>query len=63
MKKVTVLEALESFGDEVDLEKLIEKLLSIKKSESYDPEFVAKILESKRQVDKGEARIINVDDL
>ncbi|WP_146203111.1 DUF2683 family protein [Mucilaginibacter oryzae] len=63
MKKATVLEILKSFGDEVDTEKLIEKLLLFKNNESYDPEFVVKIQESKKQIEKGETRIIDIDDL
>ncbi|SDF59874.1 hypothetical protein SAMN05216464_12144 [Mucilaginibacter pineti] len=30
---------------------------------AYDPEFVAKIQESRRQVKNGETRIVNIDDL
>ena len=31
--------------------------------EEYDPEFVAKILESKKQAEEGKATVISVDDL
>ena len=30
---------------------------------AYDPEFVAKIQESRRQVKNGETRTVNIDDL
>jgi uncharacterized membrane protein (DUF106 family) len=30
---------------------------------AYDPEFVAKIQESRKQVKRGETRIININDL
>ena len=63
MKKATVLEILKSFGDEVYTEKLIEKILLSKDNGSYDPEFLLKIQESKKQVEKGETRIIDVNDL
>ncbi|MFC0517050.1 DUF2683 family protein [Mucilaginibacter angelicae] len=29
----------------------------------YDPEFVAKIKESREQVKRGETRVVNIDDL
>ena len=29
----------------------------------YDPEFVAKILKSKKQVENGETRVVNIADL
>lgn len=30
---------------------------------TYDPEFVAKIQESRKQAERGETRIVNIDDL
>ncbi|XHR95213.1 DUF2683 family protein [Mucilaginibacter sp. UC70_90] len=65
MKKVTVLEALKSFGDEVDLEKLIGKLLAVDRKNEviYNADFVAKIKESQEEVRNGETRIIDLNNL
>ncbi|WDZ99764.1 hypothetical protein [Mucilaginibacter sp. SJ] len=65
MKKATVLEALKSFGDEVDIEKLIEKLLVAdhKNEVFYNADFVIKIEKSQEQVRNGEINITDIDNL
>ncbi|QEC75827.1 DUF2683 family protein [Mucilaginibacter ginsenosidivorax] len=37
--------------------------ISFEAEKPYDPEFVAKIQESRRQVKRGETRVVNIDDL
>jgi hypothetical protein len=37
--------------------------ISFEEEKPYDPEFVAKIQESRRQVKRGETRVVNIDDL
>ncbi|WP_439699010.1 DUF2683 family protein [Mucilaginibacter sp. AW1-7] len=37
--------------------------ISFEAEKPYDPEFVAKIQESRRQVKRGETRVVNIDNL
>jgi hypothetical protein len=37
--------------------------ISFEAEKPYDPEFVAKIQESRKQVKRGETRVVNIDDL
>ncbi|MFB0494080.1 hypothetical protein ABID99_000317 [Mucilaginibacter sp. OAE612] len=63
MKKAIVLEVLQSFGDEIDIEKLIERLLASDNESAYNVDFVTKIKESREQVRNGDTNSINIDDL
>ena len=51
--------------EQLDALKAFMKVLKIsfEAEKPYDPEFVAKIQESKRQVKRGETRVVNIDDL
>ncbi|WP_157488000.1 DUF2683 family protein [Dyadobacter crusticola] len=50
------LEALKAFAKAL-------KISFVTKADDYDPEFVAKIQESRKQFENGEYKVIELDDL
>jgi hypothetical protein len=52
--------------EESDAVKAVMKLLNIafeEEKDEYDPEFVAKIQKSRKQIKNGETRAVNINDL